>query len=229
MPSEPVTRLELEQLALGELPVERVRAIESAAAGDPELASRIGCVRTEIDAAARDLPPLRLPSPAPAWARWPPLVVAGLALAAALLLWLRPGPSETFRGGFDLKVERLRNGRVAEVGLVIDVREGDRIQYVVTPQRDGTLGVFDLQDDGELFTWLAPREVAAFERVTGAAELDDYTGSERMFVVFHPDGFTTAELEEALERVWRTPLLALDALPIDADQRSVVLLRGETP
>lgn len=231
MPSEPVTRLELEQLALGELSEDRARELEASAAEDSGLRARIDHVRAELDDAARDLPPLRLPSPVPRVARLLPAVAVGLALAAAAVVWLRPAEPHTLVRGapFDLEVERLRNGRTESVAGVVEVREGDRIQYEITSAKAGTIGVFDVQDDGQLFVWLPPRQIAAWEPVVGAAELDDYSGSERIYFVFDPDGFTVEDVEYAVERAWDTPVPALDALPLDAAQRSVVLLREETP
>ena len=229
MSCEEVSLVELEQLALGELPDPRARSIEAAATTDPELAARIARVRSDIEA-ARDLPELRLPEPWPAW-RWAPAVTGALALAAAALLWLVPTRSEQFRGDFDLQVERLREGQPRSVGALVDVQPGDRIQYEVRPSEPGTLGVFDLQDDGELFVWLEPQPVPARTATLGAAELDDYTGTERIFFVFSAEPFTVDDIEEAVQRAWRTPLPALDTLPLDATmaQRSVMLLREEAP
>ena len=228
MSSEPVSRLELERWALGELPPEEVRALEARASADQALRAHMARVQHDIDQARDRLPAFEPPLRVVSTRRWAVLVGGVGALAAALLVavGIPRGPATTFRGALDVQFERIRDGRVQEQGALIEVQEGDRVQYVVTPSASGHLGVFDVQDDGQMFVWLEPGPVEAWVPVPGAAEMDDYEGSERVFIVFDVEPFDTADVREAVDRAWHTPLADLDALPMrGTEQRSVWLVR----
>jgi hypothetical protein len=226
MPSDPAPRLDLERLALGVLdPAERSE-LERRAQSDPALQTRIGRVRAEVEAAA-DLPELVFLQEQPSLKRanraW--LALVPLAAAALLATLVQPSQRVVFRGGLDLAVERVRDGRAEPQGAVIGCTEGDRIQYVVTPAKDGLLGVFDVQEDGTVSTWLAPQRVSAHVPVKGAAILDAYAGSERLFFVFDDKPFRAVDVSDALARSWRRPLADVDVLPSAWTQRSVLLVK----
>ena len=241
----PVSRLDLELLALGKLPPEAAADIEARAAQDPELAARVARIREEIDDAAHDLPALRLPfeeeeeaaegSFWTSWMRWTPFVLAGAMAAAMALLSINSGgPSEDpgrgevrFRGALDLKVWRVHEGQAQEEDGLIEAAAGDRIQYEVASDTKAWLSVFNVQDDGQLSTYLAPTELSPLTPKKAAVLLDDYKGSERIFFVLDEQPVTEDAAAAALEKAWDAPLAELDALPglKGAQQRSVLVVK----
>jgi hypothetical protein len=235
-PSDSFSRLELERWALGRLEPDRAEALAAARLRDPQLDRRALRVQDEIRAAAAALPPLRLPDPEPWWRRLPrptPLLVGGLALAAAALVVLPddaptdPDGGMVSRGqGMSLELVRLRAGAAdAQTGL-IRARPGDRIQYTITPDATGYLAVYNLQDDGTLQPYLPSRPVRDGEVVEGAVVLDDYTGSERIFFLLDDEVITDEGVTGAVQRAWRAPLADLDDLPGAATtQRSALIVK----
>ena len=228
-----VSRLDLELLALGELAPERVEELRRRALDEPPLAERIARVQRELDEASHEMPQLVLEEePAPAEAPSRPwwifaLPVPVLAAAVALFVLLPQGPSTTMRGQLDLELWRLRMGEAQPVGALIEAQAGDRIQYEVRASEAGWLAVYDLQEDGVVSTFLAPREVQAEELVEGAVLLDDYPGSERIYFVLSEAPLLEGELAIAAEKHWDRPLSELEQLE-DLDvlaQRSVLVVR----
>jgi len=239
-----VSRLTLERWALGDLPDGERASLEAELAQDAELAAHAQRVKASVLAAANDLPA------APTWAgaddgapaggvviegpwgaRRIGLFVAAAAALLALGLGLRPPPASppdvAFRGALDLQVQLVRGGNASEQGMLITAQAGDRLQYRVTPGQAGWISVFDLQDDGVLSTWTAPREVYAKQTVEGAVVLDDYAGSERVFFVFAAEPIDEAAAKVALESAFDTPLATLEGLPglAGTTQRSLLLVK----
>ncbi len=245
--STPVTRLELEHWALGRLEPERRAALEAMGQDDPELRARMDRVRGEIERAAVDMPTLELPeedeAPARAsfwdWLRRPALL-GGLAVAAAAALALflvLPPPDEpqdmTWMGGevMDLELIRVRLGESQPQGALVMAQAGDRLQLVVSAPDEGWLQIYDVQDDGVVHTWLEPREVAAKQPVQRDVLLDDYAGSERIYVLYSAEPVTLEAVEQATRQAFRKPLAELDRLPLSGDvlQRSVLVVKEAGP
>lgn len=234
--TEPISRLQLEELVIGDLEPARVTAIQVQAETDPELAERLASVRAELAEATRDLPPPPVWSddagpPANNTRAWWGVAAVGVAAAASLVV-VAGLPStdpagSRFKGGLDLKVELVRNGLGVEQFGVVHARSGDRLQYEVTSDVDGVLVVADLQDDGVLSMWQEAVELRAHETYKGAAILDDYEGSERVYLLFDEDGVTEAEVRDAVERSWNQPLAELDTLPLRDEivQRQIWIVR----
>jgi len=239
-----LSRLTLERFVLGRLDATERAEVEGRVAEDPELETQLARIQREISEAEEDLPPLDPgifqqpeaptltavpPPPARRW-RWAGLGAAVLAAGAALAVIPQlSGSGETFRGAFDLDVQHIRAGSVASVGVMVQARAGDRIQYTVTAPQDGWLMVADLQDDGELSWWAPPRRVTAHQAIEGAVILDDYGGgSERAYFLIGQrplelDALRTAYADAHADM---QPLVDLDVLPgIDADQRSILIVR----
>ncbi|MEN0062978.1 MAG: hypothetical protein AAGA48_12565 [Myxococcota bacterium] len=234
MSTDPISRLQLERFALGDLDEADVARIESQVETDPELAERLQAVRNAVAAAADDLPP------APVWpddeaepgkvVRLFPvaLVASTLALAAALVLWFRAPPPDAvqFRGTLDVEVERVRGDRAKPQGPVVEVQAGDRLQYTISSDTDGHLMVVDVQDDGAVSVIYDSTPIDAHELIQGAAQFDDYEGSERIYFLFDDQELTLLHVRDAVERAWDRPVADLDALPLKIeDQRSVLVVR----
>ncbi|MCB9693326.1 MAG: hypothetical protein H6736_16055 [Alphaproteobacteria bacterium] len=225
-----VTRTELELLALGEMDPPEADALRARIAADPELAARLARVERDI-AGEAPLPPLVLPAAEPAasgFPRWASLAGGLALLAAVVLLWVAApsgGSGETFRGGLDLAVFRVRAGQVAPQDLVVRGREGDRVQWEARPLEGGYASAFDVQDDGEVSVWMLNQPVQAGQKGKGAAVLDAYPGAERVFVLVTPGPMKLEQFQEALKAVGRTPLAALDAVPgLPGVQRSFLIV-----
>ena len=238
---ETISRLTLEQWALGMLEPNRCDALEQAGQQDPDLAARMVRVRAEVQSAAVDLPGLTLPADEPEKAGWldwllKPQWALGLAVAALALVMLVPqvidresgtnDPSVVYRGDFELHVFRVRLGEAAEQGALIEAMSGDRIQYNITAQQDGYLAIYNLQDNGKLQVYLPSRPVKAHQSVREAVVLDDYTGSERIFFFVDQDPIGEEQIQGAVQRAFRSPLADLDTLPgATSSQRSVLILK----
>lgn len=240
-----LSRLTLERFVLGRLDASEHADVARRVSQDPDLEGRLARIRQQIDDAEKDLPPLDLgifnapekpqlkvvstPQARRRPWRWAGLGAAVLAAGAALVVVPQiSGPSETFRGSFDLNVQHIRAGSPTSVGVMVEARTGDRIQYTVTPDRDGWLMVADLQDDGELSWWAPPKRVQANEVIGGAVVLDNYQGaSERAFFLVSEQPLELDTLRAAYADAYSRPLVELDQLPgLDADQRSILIVRA---
>lgn len=242
---ETITRLTLEQWALGMLEPEDRHDLEQRREADPDLADRMTRIQAEVMSAADELPQLVLPADEPGVVRWldwlrRPQWILGLAVAAAALLVLLPqvrpqGAAPvaadgeiTYRGDFELRVFRVRQGEAAEQGALIDALPGDRIQYDITAQQDGYLAIYNLQDDGELQVFLHSQPISAQRSVTEAVVLDDYKGSERIFFLVDKEPILEEQIRGAVQRAYRSPLADLDTLPgATTWQRSVLILKED--
>ncbi len=228
-----ISRLDAELWALGELDAARSAEIERLRARDADVLAWTDGIRASIRDAEGDMPMLQLPVEVEStwsWRRWlaPAAALAGAAAVVATTVLLQPPEqAEVFRGAMDIEVHLVRDGLASERGTLIAAREGDRLQLRVTAGRDGALSIFDLQDDGALTEWMAPTEVRARVPVDFAVVLDDYAGSERVFVVFADDGIDRRAFESALQRTYDRPLADLDTVPgLDATQRSLLIYKG---
>jgi hypothetical protein len=233
MPTEPVSRLLLEQWALGLLPPDQAQELEVLADIDPDLRQRAERIRSDIGAAQLGLPKLALPDAAPSWwsRMWLPV---GMSLAVPVAVFIAfptlfaPDNTVVFRGALDLEIVRVRQGDAVPQTALIQAREGDRLQYAAIAPVDGFLYVFDVQDNGEVSQWQMA-EVRAMERVEGAAILDDYPGGERVFFVLSEEPLDAGVFEDAVHDVWQAPLVDLDTVPglPASTQRSVLLVKEQ--
>jgi len=228
-----VSRHDAELWALGELDAAAAAEIDRLRAHDAEVREWTDGIRASIVAAEDDLPMLQLPVEAEStwsWRAWfaPAAAFAGAAAVVAVTLLIEPPPqTEVFRGAMDIEVHLVRDGTASERGALIAAREGDRLQLRITSGTDGALSIFDLQDDGVLTEWMPPRPVRARVPVDFAVVLDDYVGSERVFLVFGDEPVDREVFEGALQRTYDRPLADLDAVPgIDATQRSLLIYKG---
>lgn len=154
------------------------------------------------------------------------LLAAAAALSLVVLLPEGAGTGEVFRGSFDLQVERVRQGVAVPQGVLVEAREGDRLQYTVLAGSDGWLTVVDVQDDGAVSLWLAPQRVRAGQQVAGAVVLDGYTGKERVYFLLADEPVGSDSVDAAVRGVFERPLADLDRLPgLDSAQRSLLIVR----
>ncbi len=252
-----VSRLDLERWALGALDPERAAALEVRRQSDAELSARMERVRAEISAAGCDLPPLELPvdeqeevyAPVRVAPWWRSLLrPGGLALAAATTIAVvvvvalppdplgtpepTPGGQEIFRGALDLELHRVRLGTASPQGSLVAAREGDHLQFTLTSPGAGVLQVYNVQDDGQVQQYLAPRNVGAKEPVTAAVVLDAYAGSERIYFLQAEQPIQLERVQAALQRSFQVPLAELDELPglgSGVTQRSVLVIKEASP
>ena len=243
----PISRLDLERFVLGRAEPTVRDDINARAETDPELRARIARLRTEIQMASVDLPAFQVPADdAPTLELVADgsshtqrrsislslIAGIGLAAAAATLLVVQPGEapqSDVFRGDFDLAVEHVRAGSGSSVGLVVEVRSGDTLQYTITPNTDGWWMVADIQDDGEISLWTPPQKVEAGLPARAAVQLDEYSGSERAFFLLSDAPMELDMVREAYAQAYRKPLADIDRLPgLPAKQRSILLVRAPT-
>lgn len=252
MTHEPISRLSLERLALGDLPADEASALEARIAADADLAARAARIRADITRSSEAMPPLDLDRAANVlrtagmeelrrdwffrqWERgrlWPMLLAVGAAATLAVV-FLQPAPApevpvEQFRGSFDLEVFLIRDGAATPQGALITARAGDRIQWTVTPGSAGVFQVFDVQDDGVVSAFGRPRDVHPMQSFDGAMLLDDYAGAERLYFVLSDEPIGTNAVRAIVERKYNTPIADLDPMPglQDATQRSVLISRA---
>jgi hypothetical protein len=221
------TRLDVELWALGELDAPRVAVLEALRESDEEVRAWADGIRASVVDAETDLPMLQLPVEGAAepwyaslgwgWIFRPGgLAALGAAalVAIAVTLFMRPPePTEVFRGSIDIELHLVRDGVAQQQGALVRARAGDRLQFLITTPADGSLSIFDLQDDGELTEWMAPREVRGLQPVDFAVMLDDYAGSERVYIIFSDDPVGRSDVERALQSTYDRPLADLDAVP----------------
>ena len=151
------------------------------------------------------------------------------AAAAGVMLAVQPSspPAEVFRGDFDLSVERVRAGSGTSVGLIVEARSGDNLQYTVTPSADGWWMVANIQDDGEVAMWTPPRRATAGTPDQAAVQLDAYPGAERAFFILSEAPLELEAVREAYAQAYRKPLADLDTLPgLPAKQRSILIVKS---
>ena len=161
-------------------------------------------------------------------------MAAAAVIALVLLLPERVDPPvDTWRGAaVDVELFRVRLGEAASQGALVRAREGDRLQYTVTPGGAGWLQIYNLQDDGQVQAYLEPREVAAKLAVSSAVVLDSYAGTERIFILLSAEPISLEQVERAAEAAFHTPLADLDALPglgAAVSQRSVLVIKESAP
>ena len=243
----PISRLDLERFVLGRLEPTVRDDIDARVGTDPELRARIERLRAEIQVASVDLPAFQVPvddaptlevvaggtSNAQRRSISLSLIVGvGLAAAAATLLVVQPSEapqSEVFRGDFDLAVEHVRAGSGSSVGLMVEARSGDTLQYTITPDTDGWWMVADIQDDGKISLWTPPQKVEAGLPARAAVQLDEYSGSERAFFLLSDAPMELDAVREAYAQAYRKPLADIDSLPgLPAKQRSILIVRAPT-
>lgn len=250
---EPVSRLSLERLALGDLPDPEAAALQQRIESDADLAARAIKIRSEVERSRDMLPALDLDRAANVartaalmdrersfWGprigeKIPliPLILTSAAAAVALfMVWSSPSdevPIEQFRGTFDLELTLVRDGAGSPQGALVTAQTGDRLQWRVTPGAAGWFSVFDVQDDGVVSAWARPVEVPAMKPIDGAVLLDDFAGSERVYFVLADEPVGLASVRLGVERQFETPLAEMDLLPgvpRSASQRSVLLSKA---
>lgn len=228
-------RLELERWILGDLEEERAGELARRAAQDADLRARRAALEAELATLVVPalVPPWEQEAVSrgfPKWRSLAGLVAVGAMLAATLLLVLRTPPPEAgvvFRGGPNVEAHVVRAGEARRIDALMTVTAGDRVQLSIEVDRAGYVGVFDLQDDGRVQAWWGPDVVRSGQTVQAAALLDDYAGSERVFVVQGPHPFDVDTVRAGLGTAFDRSLAELDELPglPGTQQRSFLLVR----
>ena len=247
----PISRLDLERFVLGRLDDAATAEIEGRSNADPELQARIDRLRSDITAAAEDLPVFQIPTsdapalgvvstPAPEPSATPsasprrrslpmPAIIGGaFAAAAGILLAVQPTyPSgEVFRGDFDLAVERVRAGSGTSVGLVVEARAGDKLQYTVTPDADGWWMVANIRRRRSRPVDPTPPGHGWNPR-PGCRAARRLHGRRAGLLHLSDSPMELDVVREAYAQAYRKPLADLDTLPdLPARQRSILIVRS---
>lgn len=234
MPPDPVSRLDLERHVLGVLSPQEREALEARATADPALQARLERVGREVADAAEGLPDLELPVDAPSrsrWFTWAPMLLVALGLVVVLPVAVRAlpptPPVQTFRGGMDLQIWQIRDGAPQAQGALVQGKAGDHIQLEVQTDRQAWLSVYNVQDDGTVQTYLAPETLHPLTIGRSAVVLDDYAGSERIFVLLSESPINELQVQDAVQNAWATPLADMDTLSglPTRTQRSILVLK----
>jgi len=244
--------MDLELLAIGDLPDDHERRINEHLADCTPCRERLWRIRQEQSRAQRAIPqqaPVeafrareqRERSRAVPW-----LAAAGGWAAAACLLWLwAPWTSEPSftepeaaieagtrtKGTFAVQVIRGRGSDVERLGPVAVCRPGDRLQFEPELPDHGFLSIVNVQDDGQVQPYLPPTPVsAAKDRLNFSVELDDFHGRERIFFVWSPEPVDSVLIQAGIrDTLLARPLEEIDDLPLPAtlgaDQRSVLIYK----
>ena len=247
MPKPTFSRLQLELFSLGELDAPSQAALLTAMTADPELAAHVAEVQAKV-AAASELPALpdleinALTPPQAAndthgfrrlrWTRVALMAAAALLVAVALPMLFPDAASldgsSQYRGNFELSVIQERLGETWSVGALVNARTGDHLQFTVTTAEDAWLMVYDVEDSGAVSTFHAPERVLAGRSTELAFQLDDYSGSERIFVLVAPDPIHEERVAEEVNHEHQTPIAELDTFPhLPAAQRSILVHREQ--
>lgn len=168
---------------------------------------------------------------------------AGWAAAACVLLVWAPWSGEAAdgeqvvtsavrtRGTFAVTVLRARGDSVERLGSVAVCRAGDRLQFEPDMPRDGYLQIVNIQDNGDVQTYLP--SIPADQTGDGlgfSVELDDYTGRERIFFVYSGEPLDSDELARgAAGSLMLRPIEEIESVPlprgVEAEQRSLLIYK----
>jgi hypothetical protein len=183
--------LRLDRWLAGELPAAEAARLRAHLDGCPRCAAAAEALREDRDRAV--LPPLRparAPSRRPAWRLG--ALAGGLALAAGLLLLVRPGaPGERARGSGPGLAMWVRHGEeVRRAGPGEVVAAGDDLRFAVTSPEPAFVAVLSLDPAGRASVYFPAGDRA--ERVAGGVEvalplatrLDATVGAERLLGLF---------------------------------------------
>lgn len=140
-----------------------------------------------------------------------PWVAAGaslLAVAAALVLVVRPAGNETTRtkGGAHVAFFVKRGERVFEGSSGERLQAGDRLRFTVTLQRAQHLAIFSRDARGVASVYYpagsATRVLPAGRDIAldSSVELDATLGDERLYALFCDDAIAVEAIRAALER-----------------------------
>lgn len=159
---------------------------------------RARAVRLEEEPAPRRAAP---------WWRRLTLAVPLLALAGALLVYVR-GPDNRTKGDADIGFYVLRGGQVHPGDPDEPVRAGDRLQFTYPAGPRSQMVLLSLDGDGRVSVFYpdtgdAPVAIVPGERhvLEGSIILDDAPGPE-VFVGFFGDAWTVARSREAAIDAW---------------------------
>lgn len=231
----------LEQMALGELPPDRERAIATRLAVDPEAQARLEAIHASNRAFHERHPPRRIVasirarlSPKKRPLPHLPIAAAAASLAALILVLPRifPEPGEGSRAkglGPSLLVHRSAGGAIETLSDGAHARGGDLVQlsYVVARRAHGAILSIDGAGTISLHLPLegdrsVPLEAGRAVPLSHAYELDDAPSFERFFFLTSEAPFSLEEILEAARRAGPTA----DRLPLgEAIEQTTFLLR----
>jgi hypothetical protein len=148
--------------------------------------------------------------------RWPAVVGAVLAAAAALILWARvpkpsPGVDETQRKGSGRLGFYVRRGDVITHGAAGEVlHPGDAIEFTYRAPGGGFVGVFSVDGAGHASVYYpTERRAAPFERgervLPQSTILDDVLGDEVIHALFCTTPILLEPIRAELEKTQGAP------------------------
>lgn len=139
------------------------------------------------------------------------VAAAAFAMAAALLLSIRP-PTETFtaRGGeLELEVHRQVGDRTEQIHDGDEVFPGDHLGFRVSSRKDGFLLVAGVDQTGATYSCYPQGDAPSAQPVASsrapvdlktAIQLDNAAGQERIVALRCPESFALSDIAEALAR-----------------------------
>ncbi|HEV8549979.1 MAG TPA: zf-HC2 domain-containing protein [Polyangiaceae bacterium] len=234
-----VSSLAIDRWLAGELREDELRRVEAHLASCAECrARREHAARFKAQVVAELAPFPELPTPARTAPRWRPrgrarAALGGLlAVAAALLLFLRQGTRESAhdgglvtrtKGGGRLGFFVKRGGAVERGAPGQALRPGDAVEFSYSAPKDGYLAVLSVDGAGRASVYYpsAPRALpfAAGERPLDASTvLDGVLGHERWFALFCE---SAVELEPIRARLESHPTQPLAVAGCSVDPMAV--------
>ena len=197
---------------------------EVAAARPPAL--DIAALRSLADAPSEGRPTRAAGQVVPLFRRVAPWIGGGLALAAALLLIVKPPPRDGIRvkGDTELGFAVLRDGQPFEGDAAFEVRAGDRLRFSYRAGVHDTLVLVGVDGTGTVQTYWpeagsVPFAITPGERqfLDGSIQLDDAPGPEIFVASFSgaDADVVRAEVAAIYEESGVEGLVALDAARAD--------------
>lgn len=174
-----------------------------------------------------------------AWLRPGPLlavVMAGLLLVVVVRMTPEPERGVKLRGAATLALHVSRGGAPAAPFDGRPLAAGDVLRFVVDAEADGYALVANLDDQGRVTVYVPPTEagrvpvVAGRDRVLpGSIALDDFVGTERVFLFMSAAPLGHAEVEAALRAAFEKAqgrLQDVDAVDLPAAISSVTVVKA---
>ncbi len=248
-------RMDLDLLAVGDLADDRRDEVDDHLEDCAPCRERLWRIRQDLAMARRAIPD-RAPVEAfrerrdrerPSVAPWVVAAAGWAAAACAVFAWAPwSGPAAVeeadvvstavrTRGAFAVTVLRGRGDSVERLGTVAVCRAGDRLQFEPDVPAEGYLQILNVQDDGNVQTYLPSTPAdAARAGLDFAVQLDEYAGRERIFFVYSDAPIAPDLLARgATDSLMLRPIEELDEVPLppgtDAQQRSLLIYKEGTP
>jgi len=197
--------LHLDRWLAGELPASDAAALEVHVHGCARCAEAVAELRAARSEALPALRPVRRPPPR-RLGPFPAALAGGLAAAAVLLLFLRPGEGERTKGSaVSLGMWVQHGGEVRRAGPGDEVAAGDAVRFSVTTPWPAYVAVLSVDAAGRASIYFpdgpaaAPVAPGADVALPLATRLDATVGEERLVALFCDRAVALEPVRAALE------------------------------